>query len=63
MLWPLLYWAKQWVYLDRRLAGRPNSLVFAAAAYLAAIAVLLGPTVAMAVPWLTELQRLLSSAR
>jgi hypothetical protein len=27
-------------------------------AYLAAVAVLLVPTVALAVPWLTELQRL-----
>jgi Zn-dependent protease with chaperone function len=42
----------------RRLAGRPNSRMLAATAYLAAAAVLLVPTVALAVPWLTELQRL-----
>ncbi len=30
----------------------------AATAYLAAAAVLLVPTIALAVPWLTELQRL-----
>jgi bla regulator protein blaR1 len=41
-----------------RLGGRPNSLVLAVTAYLAAAAVLLVPTVALAVPWLTELQRL-----
>ncbi|OBF19514.1 M56 family metallopeptidase [Mycobacterium sp. ACS4331] len=44
----------------RRLAGRPNSPVFAAAAYLSAIAVLVVPTIAVAVPWLTELKRLFS---
>ena len=43
----------------RRLAGRPNSPMIAAAAYLGAVAVLVVPTVALAVPWLTELQRLL----
>jgi Zn-dependent protease with chaperone function len=42
----------------RRLGGRPNSLTLAVTAYLAAAAVLLVPTVALAVPWLTELQRL-----
>lgn len=42
----------------RRLGGRPNSLVLAATAYLAAAAVLIVPTIALAVPWLTELQRL-----
>lgn len=42
----------------RRLGGRPNSLVLAAVAYLAAAAVLVVPTVAVAVPWLTELHRL-----
>lgn len=42
----------------RRLAGRPNSPALAAAAYLAAAAVLVVPTVAVAVPWLTELHRL-----
>jgi Zn-dependent protease with chaperone function len=44
----------------RRLAGRPNSVAWAAAAYLSAAAVLVVPTVAVAVPWLTELQRLLT---
>ncbi|AWV48433.1 integral membrane protein [Mycobacterium leprae Kyoto-2] len=42
----------------RRLSGRSNSAVVSAAAYLAAAIVLLVPTVALAVPWLTELQRL-----
>jgi Zn-dependent protease with chaperone function len=42
----------------RRLGGRPNSLVLAVTAYLAAAAVLVMPTVALAVPWLTELHRL-----
>ncbi|OMC49197.1 Zn-dependent protease with chaperone function [Mycobacterium sp. IS-2888] len=42
----------------RRLAGRGNSLALSAAAYLAAAAVFVVPTVALAVPWLTELQRL-----
>jgi len=41
----------------RRLGGRPNSRVLAATAYLAAAAVLVVPTVALAVPWLTELHR------
>ena len=45
----------------RRLAGRPNSLALAATAYLAAGAVLIVPTVALAVPWLTELHRLFSA--
>lgn len=44
----------------RRLAGRGNSLPLAAATYLAAAAVLVLPTVGLAVPWLTELQRLLA---
>jgi hypothetical protein len=26
LLWPLLYWAKQWVRYDRRIAGRPRNL-------------------------------------
>ena len=26
LLWPLLYWAKQWVYQDRRLSGRPRNI-------------------------------------
>ena len=42
----------------RRLSGRGNSPVLSAAAYLAAAAVFVVPTVALAVPWLTELQRL-----
>ncbi|MBV8787128.1 MAG: M48 family metalloprotease [Mycobacterium sp.] len=42
----------------RRLSGRGNSLALSAAAYLAAAAVFVVPTVALAVPWLTELQRL-----
>jgi Zn-dependent protease with chaperone function len=43
----------------RRLGGRGNSLVVATCAYLAAAAVLIVPTVALAAPWLTELHRLL----
>jgi Zn-dependent protease with chaperone function len=42
----------------RRLSGRGNSLALSVAAYLAAAAVLVVPTIALAVPWLTELQRL-----
>ena len=42
----------------RRLGGKPNSLLLAAGAYAAAAAVLGVPTVALAVPWLTELHRL-----
>ncbi|TFV57998.1 M56 family peptidase [Mycobacterium sp. PS03-16] len=42
----------------RRLGGRPNSRILAATAYLAAAAILVVPTVAVAVPWLTELHRL-----
>jgi bla regulator protein blaR1 len=45
----------------RRLCGRPNSLVLAASAYLAAAAVLFVPTMALAVPWLTELHRLFTA--
>jgi len=44
----------------QRLAGKPNSPWLCAAAYVAAVAVLVVPTLAVAVPWLTELQRLLS---
>jgi Zn-dependent protease with chaperone function len=44
----------------RRLSGRGNSPVLAAGAYLAAVAVFVLPTVAVAVPWLTELRRLLN---
>jgi Zn-dependent protease with chaperone function len=42
----------------RRLSGQGNSPALSAAAYLAAVAVFVVPTVALAVPWLTELQRL-----
>jgi Zn-dependent protease with chaperone function len=42
----------------RRLGGRGNSRALAVAAYLAAAAVFVVPTVALAVPWLTELHRL-----
>lgn len=42
----------------RRLSGQGNSRLLAASAYLAAAAVLVVPTVALAVPWLTELHRL-----
>jgi Zn-dependent protease with chaperone function len=42
----------------RRLGGRGNSLLLGVFAYLAAAAVLLVPTVALAIPWLTELRRL-----
>jgi len=44
----------------RRLCGPPNSPVLSAAAYLAAAAVLVIPTIAVALPWLTELHRLWS---
>jgi Zn-dependent protease with chaperone function len=42
----------------RRLGGRGNSIAVAMSAYLAAAAVMVVPTVALAVPWLTELHRL-----
>jgi Zn-dependent protease with chaperone function len=42
----------------RRLGGRGNSLTLSVGAYLAAAGVLIVPTVALAVPWLTELRRL-----
>jgi hypothetical protein len=42
----------------RRLGGRGNSIAVAMSAYLAAVAVMVVPTVALAVPWLTELHRL-----
>ena len=42
----------------RRLGGGGNSIVLAMTAYLAAAAVLVVPTVALEVPWLTELHRL-----
>jgi Zn-dependent protease with chaperone function len=44
----------------RRLGGRGNSALVAGAAYLTAAAVLVVPTVALAVPWLKELDRLLT---
>jgi Zn-dependent protease with chaperone function len=44
----------------RRLSGCGNSPALSAAAYLAAVAVFVVPTIALAVPWLTELQRLFS---
>ncbi len=42
----------------RRLSGPPNSRAVAVAAYCAAAAVLVIPTISVAVPWLTELHRL-----
>jgi Zn-dependent protease with chaperone function len=45
----------------RRLSGRGNSLAVATTAYLAAAAILVVPTVALAVPWLTELHRLFTA--
>jgi Zn-dependent protease with chaperone function len=45
----------------RRLGGRGNSRLLAAVAYAAAAAVLVVPTVELAVPWLTELHRLFTS--
>jgi Zn-dependent protease with chaperone function len=42
----------------RRLSGCGNSRMLSATAYLAAAAVFVVPTIALAVPWLTELQRL-----
>jgi Zn-dependent protease with chaperone function len=45
----------------RRLGGRPNSVPLAVAAYLAAAGLLVVPTIALAVPWLTELQRLFAA--
>jgi Zn-dependent protease with chaperone function len=42
----------------RRLGGEPNSRILATGAYFAAAAVLVFPTVALAVPWLNELHRL-----
>lgn len=45
----------------RRLCGRPNSTPLAVMAYGTAAAVLIVPTVALAVPWLTELQRLITA--
>ncbi|MHA7652579.1 M56 family metallopeptidase [Mycobacterium sp. ML4] len=45
----------------RRLSGRGNSPLLSAAAYLTAAAVLVVPTIALAVPWLTELHRLVTA--
>jgi Zn-dependent protease with chaperone function len=45
----------------RRLGGAGNSLLVAAGAYLAAAAVLVVPTFAVVVPWLTELHRLFTA--
>ncbi|MEX0581348.1 MAG: M48 family metalloprotease [Mycobacterium sp.] len=42
----------------RRLSGPPNSALLSLAAYLTAAAVLVVPTIAVAVPWLTELHRM-----
>ncbi len=46
----------------RRLSGSGNSLLWSTVAYLAAAAVLVVPTIALAIPWLTELQRLFTAA-
>lgn len=45
----------------RRLGGEPNSIPLAVTAYLTAAAVLVVPTIALAVPWLTELHRLFTA--
>jgi Zn-dependent protease with chaperone function len=45
----------------RRLGGAGNSLVLAAGAYATAAAVLVVPTVAVVLPWLTELNRLFTA--
>jgi Zn-dependent protease with chaperone function len=45
----------------RRLGGSGNSLAVAACAYAAAAAVLVVPTVAVVLPWLTELNRLFTA--
>jgi Zn-dependent protease with chaperone function len=42
----------------RRLSGRGNSRMLAAGVYATAAAVLVVPTIALAIPWLIELQRL-----
>ncbi|RDI55735.1 M56 family metallopeptidase [Nocardia mexicana] len=46
----------------QRLAGPLGDLRVAAAAYLAAAAILVVPTLAVAIPWLVELSRLFSAA-
>jgi Zn-dependent protease with chaperone function len=45
----------------RRLCGEPNSVRLSVMAYVTAAAVLVIPTMALAVPWLTELQRLFTA--
>jgi Zn-dependent protease with chaperone function len=45
----------------RRLGGNGNSRRVAACAYLAAAAVMVVPTIAVVLPWLTELQRLFTA--
>lgn len=45
----------------RRLAGDRNSVPLSVSAYLAAAAILVVPTIALAVPWLTELRRLFAA--
>jgi Zn-dependent protease with chaperone function len=45
----------------RRLGGDGNSLAMAAGAYSAAAAVLVVPTIAVVLPWLTELHRLFTA--
>lgn len=47
--------------LGGQVSGKGNSLLFSCGAYLTAVAVLVVPTVAVAVPWLTELHRLFAS--
>ncbi len=42
----------------RRLSGPPNSRLLSSSAYLAAAAILVVPTVAVALPWLTDLRHL-----
>ncbi len=42
----------------RRLSGPPNSRLLSAAAYVAAATILVVPTVAVVLPWLTELRHL-----
>lgn len=42
----------------KRLSGRPNSVWLSLAAYAAAVGVLVVPTIAVAIPWMTELHRL-----
>jgi hypothetical protein len=46
----------------RRLSGSGNSWRWSAVAYLAAAAVLVVPTFALAIPWLIELRRLFTAA-